>query len=82
MIELGLHTDNWRPLSMGHDAAIARRATVIGGNTNPRFGGAGVANDAAARGSGANVGCGGARRTLIHSDPIDASVDAPGGNHG
>jgi len=24
MIELGLHTDNWRPLSLGHDAAIAK----------------------------------------------------------
>ena len=24
MIELGLHTDNWRPLSLGHEAAIAK----------------------------------------------------------
>lgn len=28
MIELGLHTDNWRPLSMGHDAAIAKIAAT------------------------------------------------------
>ena len=28
MIALGLHTDNWRPLSMGHDAAIAKIAAT------------------------------------------------------
>ena len=28
MIELGLHTDNWRPLSLGHDAAIAKIAAT------------------------------------------------------
>jgi len=28
MIQLGLHTDNWRPLSMGHDAAIAKIVAV------------------------------------------------------